>query len=401
MSRYKYKATAPDGKQIRGKVEAVSVKGAMATLVDQEYDVVALKEKKSVLKYEITRKKLKLADVMHFSRQLAAFTRAGVPLPDALQVIEEEAEDKTLRKILVAVRAELRTGETFSGALRRYETMFPLFYVDMVRAAELVGTLDEVLDDVAGYIDRDLKTRHQLKSALTYPIVILVAAFGTVAFLAAWVLPRFKTFFEAFDAELPLPTRILVSVTDFLSGWWWTLLLGALFLFVLLALLFKTRRGRRLRDRFLLWFPVIGKLVRFSIVERFCRLLSAMTQAGVPLPETMGVLARGTNNLVFEEGLEQVREAMMRGEGLAKPIGQSGLFPGAAVQMIRVGESTGTLDVQLENAATYYGAELEYKIRKLTTLFEPAVILFMGIVVGFVAIALISAMYGIYGQIDV
>jgi type IV pilus assembly protein PilC len=401
MSRYKYKATAPDGKQIRGKVEAVSVKGAMATLVDQEYDVVALKEKKSVLKYEITRKKLKLADVMHFSRQLAAFTRAGVPLPDALQVIEEEAEDKTLRKILVAVRAELRTGETFSGALRRYETMFPLFYVDMVRAAELVGTLDEVLDDVAGYIDRDLKTRHQLKSALTYPIVILVAAFGTVAFLAAWVLPRFKTFFEAFDAELPLPTRILVSVTDFLSGWWWTLLLGALFLFVLLALLFKTRRGRRLRDRFLLWFPVIGKLVRFSIVERFCRLLSAMTQAGVPLPETMGVLARGTNNLVFEEGLEQVREAMMRGEGLAKPIGQSGLFPGAAVQMIRVGESTGTLDLQLENAATYYGAELEYKIRKLTTLFEPAVILFMGIVVGFVAIALISAMYGIYGQIDV
>jgi type IV pilus assembly protein PilC len=401
MSRYKYTATAPDGKQVRGKVDAVSVKGAMATLVDQEYEVVALKERKSVLKYEITRKKLPLADVMHFSRQLAAFTRAGVPLPDALQVIEEEAEDKTLRKILVAVRAELRTGETFSGALAPYESMFPLFYVDMVRAAELVGTLDEVLEDMAGYIDRDLQARHQIKSALTYPIVILFTAFGTVIFLAAWVLPRFKTFFEAFDATLPLPTRMLISVTDFLSAWWWTLLLGALFVFVFLALAFKTRRGRRLRDRLLLKMPLVGKLIRFSIVERFCRLLSAMTQAGVPLPETMGVLARGTNNLVFEEGLEQVREAMMRGEGLARPIAQSGLFPGAAVQMIRVGENTGTLDAQLENASVYYGGELQYRIRKLTTLFEPAVILFMGVVVGFVAIALISAMYGIYGQIDV
>ena len=401
MSRYKYRALGADGKQIRGKLEAVSVKGAMATLIDDSLEIVSLKEKKSVLKYEITRKKLKLADVMHFSRQLAAFTRAGVPLPDAIQVIEEEAPDKTLRRVLGAVRGELRTGESFSAALRPYETLFPQFYVDMLRAAELAGTLDKVLEDMSGYIERDLEARQKIKSALTYPIVIMISAIATVVLLAVFVLPRFKTFFESFDAQLPLPTRMLIGVTDFLTAFWWALVGGLVFLFVAFAILFKTRWGRLQRDRFLLRLPLIGELIRFSIIERFCRLLAAMMEAGVPLPEAMAVLAHGTKSLVFEEGLEEVRAAMLRGEGLARPMAQSKLFPGAVIQMIRVGENTGTLGEQLENTSRYYGHELEYKVKRLTTLFEPAVILFMGVVVGFVAVALISAMYGIYSQVDV
>jgi type IV pilus assembly protein PilC len=401
MSQYKYTALRTDGKQVHGKLEAVSVKGAMATLVDRDLDVKALKEKKSVLKFEITREKLKLADVMHLSRQLAAFTRAGVPLPDAIQVIEEEAKDKTLRKVLSAIRGELRTGESFSGALRPYETLFPQFYVDMLRAAELGGTLDRVLEDMSGYIERDLEARQKIKSAITYPIVILVSAVATVVLLAAFVLPRFKMFFESFDAQLPLPTRMLIVVTDFLSAWWLAIIGGLIFLFVAFALLFKARWGRMQRDRLLLRVPLVGELIRFSIIERFSRLLAAMMEAGVPLPEAMAVLARGTNSLVFEEGLGEVREAMLRGEGLARPMAQAKLFPGAVIQMIRVGENTGTLGDQLENTSRYYGHELEYKIKRLTTLFEPAVILFMGLVVGFVAIALVSAMYGIYSQVNV
>jgi type IV pilus assembly protein PilC len=401
MSQYKYTVLGTDGKQVRGKLEAVSVKGAMATLIDQSYEVVTLKEKKSVLKYEITRKKLKLADVMHLSRQLAAFTRAGVPLPDAIQVIEEDAKDKTLRKILGAIRGELRTGESFSGALRPYETLFPQFYVDMLRAAELGGTLDRVLDDMSGYIERDLEARQKIKSAVTYPIVILISAVATVVLLAAFVLPRFKMFFESFDAQLPLPTRMLIAVTDFLTAWWLAIIAGLIFLFVAFAVLFKTRWGRLQRDRVLLKLPLIGELIRFSIIERFSRLLAAMMEAGVPLPEAMAVLARGTSSLVFEEGLGEVREAMLRGEGLARPMAQAKLFPGAVIQMIRVGENTGTLGDQLENTSRYYGHELEYKIKRLTTLFEPAVILFMGLVVGFVAIALVSAMYGIYSQVNI
>ncbi len=401
MTRYAYTALAPDGKQVKGKIEAVSVKGAMATLVERELDVIALKERKSILKYELTRKKLKLPDVMHVSRQLAAFTKAGVPLPDALQVIAEEAPDKTMRKVLGAVRGELRTGESLSTALRPYETLFPLFYVDMIRAAELAGTLDAVLADVAAYIERDIEARQKIKSALTYPAVIFLASIATVIVLATFVLPRFKTFFAEFDAELPLPTRMLIAFTDFLTAWWWAVAGGILFLFLSFALVFKTRWGRRQRDRALLRLPLIGQLIRFAIVERFCRLLAAMMEAGVPLPEAMSVLAEGTTNVVYRAGMEEIREAMLRGEGLAKPMGAAGLFPGAMVQMIRVGEDTGTLDEQLENASAYYGKELEYKVKRLTTLFEPAVILLMGLAVGFVAIALVSAMYGIYSQVGV
>lgn len=401
MTQYKYTALASDGKEVRGKVEAASVKGAMATLIDQSFEVKELKERKSIMKYEITRKKLPLADVMHFSRQLAAFSRAGVPLPDAIQVIEEEAEDKTMRKVLGAVRGELRTGETFTGSLGPYTTLFPPFYVDMLRAGELAGTLDKVLDDMSGYIERDLEARQKIKAALMYPIVILVASIITVIVLAVFVLPRFKTFFESFDATLPLPTRMLIAFTDFLSNWWWALLGGLVFVTIVFLIVIKTHWGRLKRDGLLLKIPVIGQIIRYTIIERFCRLLAAMMDAGVPLPEAMGVLGEGTKNLVFEEGLAEVREAMLRGEGLARPMSASKLFPGSVIQMVRVGENTGTLDVQLEVSSNYFGKEIEYKIKRLTSLFEPAVILIMGLVVGFVAIALISAMYGIYSQVKV
>jgi type IV pilus assembly protein PilC len=399
MTTYRYRATKTDGGKVRGVTKGVSAKGAMAVLLDQGLEVQELKERRSVLQLEITKEKLKLADLMHFSRQLAAFVRAGVPLLEAIEVIEEEADDKTLKRVLVAVGEELRTGETFSAALQPFATLFPQFYVDMIRAAELTGSLDDVLDEMSRYIERDLEARQKVKSALTYPAVILVASIATVVILSVFVLPRFKTFFESFDATMPLPTRMLIAMTDFLSAWWWAMLGGLVFVIVALALIFRTSRGRRLRDGALLKLWVIGEVIRFNILERFCRLLAAMMDAGVPLPEAMAVLGRGTNNVIFEQGIATVRDAMMRGEGLARPMSATKLFPSAVTQMVRVGENTGTLGTQLEVASTYYGRELEYKIKRLTTLFEPAVILLMGLCVGFVAIALISAMYGIYRQI--
>lgn len=401
MATFKYTAVKPDGQQVRGNTRADTIKLAMAGLMDQSFDVVDLKESKSVLQFEITKKKLPPAEVMHFSRQLAAFVRAGVPLIEAIEVIEEEADNKILRRVLAAVREELRTGETFSAALMPFQTMFPQFYVDMLRAAELTGTLDSVLDEISRYIERDLDARQKIRSAMVYPLVVLTMAIATTIVLAVYVLPRFKVFFASLHAKLPLPTRMLIVMTDFLGHWWWALVGGIVLIVVGFATLFKVRSVRKLRDRTLLWLPVIGPVVRFSIVERFCRLLASMMDAGVPLPEAMAVLGRGTNNIIFEEGLGTVREAMIRGQGIAQPMSAARLFPGAVIQMIRVGEDTGTLDAQLEAAASYFGKELEYKIKKLTSLFEPAVILLMGAIVGFVAIALISAMYGIYNQVKI
>lgn len=399
MVKYKYEAVR-DGSRIRGTTDAVSVKTAMATLVDQGLDVRKLKEKKSVLKFEVTKKKLPQGELMHFSRQLAAFVRAGIPLVEAIEVIEEETEDKTLRVVLAGVRASLISGDTLSAALTPYETLFPQFYIDMVKAAELTGKVDDVLDDMSNYIKRDMEARGTIKSAAIYPIVILFVSIITVVVLSVFVLPRFKVFFESFKATLPLPTRMLIGLTDFLTAYWWALVLGLVLVVVGVMVAVRTRRGRRLRDRMLLGAPVIGPVIRFSIVERFCRLLSTMMEAGVPLPEAMAVLGQGTKNVLFQAGLAEVREAMMRGEGLARPLSASELFPGAVVQMVRVGENTGTLATQLEVASDYYGQELEYKIQHLTALFEPVVIILMGAAVGFVAIALISAMYGIYRQVQ-
>ena len=399
MVKYKYEAER-DGSKIRGVTDAASVKTAMAALVDQGLDVRKLKEKKSVLKFEVTKKKLPQGELMHFSRQLAAFVRAGIPLVEAIEVIEEETEDKTLRVVLAGVRASLISGDTLSAALAPYETLFPQFYIDMVKAAELTGKVDDVLDDMSNYIKRDMEARGTIKSAAIYPIVILCVSIITVIVLSVFVLPRFKVFFQSFKATLPLPTRMLIGLTDFLTAYWWALVLGFVVVVVGVMVAVRTTRGRRIKDRMLLKAPVIGEVIRFSIVERFCRLLSTMMEAGVPLPEAMAVLGQGTKNVLFQAGLAEVREAMMRGEGLARPLSASELFPGAVVQMVRVGENTGTLATQLEVASDYYGQELEYKIQHLTALFEPVVIICMGAAVGFVAIALISAMYGIYRQVQ-
>jgi len=401
MAKFKYLATTETGTKARGVATATSLKTAMAGLVEQGFTVSQLKPKRNVLKFEITKEKLPQGELMHFSRQLSAFVRAGIPLIEALEVIEEEADDKTLRMVLQGVRESLITGETFSEALRPYETLFPKFYVDMVRAAELTGSLDDVLSELSGYIKRDLEARNKIKSALVYPLVILVMAIGTVIVLSTFVLPRFKTFFQGFHATLPLPTRMLISFTDFVSNDW-LYIIAVLFLIVAIPMaLVRTRRGRRAKDRLLLRLPILGEVMLFAIVERFCRLLATMMQAGVPLPEAMGVLGDATKNVVFQEGLANVHGAMMRGEGLARPMSDTKLFPGAVIQMIKVGENTGTLNEQLSVGSEYYGEELEYKIQRLTSLFEPAVIIFMGLAVGFVAVALISAMYGIYKQVQV
>ncbi len=400
MAKFSYQATTEAGQSTRGVASATSIKTAMSGLVEQGFTVSQLKPKRSVLKFEITKKKLPQGELMHFSRQLSAFVRAGIPLIEALEVIEEEADDKVLREVLTGVRESLTTGETFSQALLPYESLFPKFYVDMVRAAELTGSLDDVLSELAGYIKRDLEARNKIKSALVYPLVILVMAIITVVVLSTFVLPRFRTFFSDFHATLPLPTRMLIGFTDFISNDWMYIIVGLVLLIAIPMMLVRTNRGRRVKDRLVLGLPVLGQVMLFAIVERFCRLLATMMHAGVPLPEAMGVLGDATKNVIFQEGLADVHSAMMRGEGLARPMSDTKLFPGAVIQMIKVGENTGTLNEQLGVGSDYYGQELEYKIQRLTSLFEPAVIIFMGVAVGFVAVALISAMYGIYKQVQ-
>jgi type IV pilus assembly protein PilC len=212
-------------------------------------------------------------------------------------------------------------------------------------------------------------------------------------------LPKFKTFFASLDAKLPLPTRILLGMTNFLSQYWWAIAGSIVVLALTVFAVLRTEAGKRKRDKMLLTMPVFGDLVRFTIIERFCRILASLVKAGVQIPDAMAVALGATNNRIYVEKLTEARDAMIRGEGMSGPITATGMFPGGVCQMVRVGEDTGTLDNQLDTAAGFYGKEVEYKLEKMTALFEPLIIVVVGVIVGFVAVALVSALYGIFNQV--
>jgi type IV pilus assembly protein PilC len=336
---------------------------------------------------------------MHITRQLGAFVQAGMPLTDSVHSLGRESSNATLRRMMFEVEDGLRDGERLSDCFDRYPRIFPEFYRGILRSAELSGRLDTVLAQLARYLERDLEARRRIKQALIYPSVVAAMSLVTIIVLAGFVLPRFKEFFASLGANLPLPTRILLSVTDFITAWWWAILIGSGLFILLLVYVLGTGPGRYLRDRFVLVIPVIGGTVQFALVERFCRILSSMVSSGVQLPQALRVATGSLPNKVFRRSLSGVLEAMLQGEGLARPLAATGLFPTTAAEMLRVGEDTGTLDNQLEVTAQYYEGELDYKLKKLIGLFEPVVIIVMGVVVGFVAVALVSAMYGVFRQV--
>ena len=400
MAKYAFTALTIDGATVNGIEEATTLQRAHDALAARGLHPQQLKERRSLWQLEITKEKAKRKDVMHFSRQLAVFVRAGIPLLEGLEAIGRETKSKVLRATLDDLGARLRGGSSLAEAAAAHPQTFPEFYVSVLRSAELTGNLDDALDQLAEYIDRDIETKRKVTSALIYPGVTLAMAVLTAAVLALWVLPKFEGFFADFDAELPTITKALLATTGFMGDYGLFIVIGIALWFGGTLVGIRTERGRALWHRSLLRFPVIGDMLRHAIIERFCRVMSSMTAAGVPLPIALQVSAEVSNNEMYRRGILQARTAMIEGERLAGPLAATGLFPGSANQMFAVGEETGTLDEQLEVAAKYFERELEVKIKRFTSLFEPAVILFIGVVVGFVAIAMVSAMYGIFNQVE-
>jgi type IV pilus assembly protein PilC len=401
MTKYAYVAMRVDGQLAKGVEKADSREEAELALYERELRDIRLTEKKSVLKAEVSAPRVKREAVMHLSRQLGAFVRAGLPLIDAVHTLGIEANNSSVRRMMADVEEGLRGGDKLSDCFDRHPKIFPEFYRGILRSAELTGKLDTVLDQLAKYLERDLEARRKIKAAMIYPAIIAVMSLGTVVVLSTFVLPRFKIFFASLHAKLPLPTRMLLAITDFFTNFWWAVAGGAVALVLIVYGVTRTEGGRYARDKLFLALPVLGDTIQFALVERFCRILSSMVGAGVSLPEALRVATESLRNLVFMRSLSSVGEAMLEGEGLARPLVNTGLFPTTAAQMMRVGEETGTLDTQLEVTAAYYEGELDYKLKKLTALFEPIVIVVMGGVVGFVAVALVSAMYGIFNQVKV
>lgn len=401
MEKFKYSAFDDGGKRVSGVETAPTAAAAHLALMDRGYETIEVSPKRNVLQFEITKKLVPRKEIMHFSRQLSVFVRAGVPIMEALEVIAVETTNKLLQRALYDMIERLQSGDTFASAAAAHPEAFPNYYIGILASAELTGNLDSVLDQLADYLDREIEARSKITSAMVYPAVVAVMAVVVVIILATFVMPKFVVFFKSFNAKLPLPTRMLLSVSNFFTHWWWAIMAVIVLAIAGIIAMRRSRSGKARLDSFILKLPILGDLVRTAIIERICRILSSMLKAGVSLPEAMRVTAESANNSVYSGGIATVREEMIEGQGLAEPLARTGLFPGAARQMFRVGEETGTLDTQLATAAAFYDRELEVKLKRFTGLFEPIVIIFMGVIVGFVAIALVSAMYGIYKQVKV
>ena len=397
--QFKFEAIDESGKKISGTESATSSGALHVALLARGLEPLEVKQKQGILSFQITKKRVPAKEVMNFSRQLAVFMKAGIPIMEALEVIVEETSGKMMRHVLQEVIESLHNGDTFATAAEKHPEAFPNFYIGILQSAELTGNLDLVLNQLADYIDRDVKARSKITSALIYPAVVAVMSVVVVLVLALFVLPRFVTFFKSLHAKLPLATRLLMSGSSLVGTFWYVLLAFIIFVVVGFIMMRRSEKGRALLDGWQLKLPVVGDLTQTAILERVCRILASLLRAGVDMPRSMAVTAESANNVIYRRALESIREDMMEGQGLAAPLARTGLFPGAAKQMFRVGEETGTLDQQLEVAAEYYGRELETKVEHATSLFEPMIIIVMGVVVGFVAVALISAMYGIYSQV--
>ena len=403
MATYVYVATKVVGKRkkekkVKGKLDGTSLQSARHELTAGGLDVVSLRKRKKFTEIELTKKKTKPQEIANLSRQLSAFLRAGIPIIRALDTIAEETKDKQLREMLPEMSAQLSTGDTLSEALAAHVEHFPSYFPGIIRSAELSGRIDVVLDQLAEYIDRDTETRRKVKAALMYPGILGGMSVATVAILVGFVLPKFKTFFIGFNAELPVTTRMLLALGTFVGESGLKLAAGIAVFVGLFVLLARSDYGKLTRNRLSLRAPAIKGVVEAAVIERFCRILAAMVNAGIPISAGMTAAIESTDNRVFSKKLVRASEEMLEGRGFAAPIADTGLFPGMVTQMMRVGEETGTLDNQLAVCAQFYERELSFKLTRLTGLFEPLIIVVMGCVVGFVAVALVQAMYGVYGQ---
>ena len=400
MPKFAYSAIDSTGAEIEGATKADTLGTARQLLVEQNLYPIRIEESRGLLDFELSKEKVKKKNLMTFTRQLAVFIKAGIPITEALTTIADEATDVALRRALVEMVDDLRNGGLFSAAAAQHPQVFPPYYIGILQAAELTGRLDESLESLAGYIGREIETRSKVVSALAYPVIVMAMAMVTVLILAGYVLPQFKPLFEELDAELPASTRLMLFMSRFFTDLWYITAIAMLLFVALVAFLIMHPTGKEIWQRMSLKIPVIGGIVEYALLERFCSVMATMLDAGVAVPSAMETSIEAVSNVVYREQLEIARQQMLEGAGFTQPLIETELFPGAARQMFKVGEETGTLDQQLAVAAEYFNRELEFRIKTFTTMFEPIMIIFVGLVVGFVAVSLVQAMYGLLGGVQ-
>jgi type IV pilus assembly protein PilC len=394
-----YRAYAPGGR-LEEKVTVGESAGALQrNLANRGFRVVSVRPARSgwraVYRALPTFFKVRTSDLVLFSRQLSTFIRVGVPITDAIKLLQDSTGSGVFRAALEDISDDLDAGESMSTAMAHHPHVFNQLYVDMVRAAEYSGTLDRVLGQIAAYLQRQDSAIKKLRTAMIYPAIILALAVAVCTILIVFVLPNFVAMFNEFHTTLPLPTRILLGVGLFAQTWRIQILLGLLVTIVAIAGFFSSNPGRVFADHAVLRLPVVGSIVTYSIIERFTRTLSTMLRAGIPISETFDVASAAAGNTRFRRGLASVKQRMVTGDGFSGPLAATGLFAPMMIRMVRVGEETGTLDNSLEQIADFLSEEMDFKVKNMIALIEPSMVIAVGAAVGFVAISVVLPMYGL------
>ncbi len=401
---YEYSVRDRSGKIVSGKLEAESQAAVATKLKSMGYAPVSINESKAGMKKEITipgfGKKVKLKDLAVMSRQFATMINAGLSMLRSLTILAEQTENKELRRVLGEVGRDVETGLALSNAMAKHPNVFPPLMVNLTRAGEVGGFLDTVLLQVAANYESEVKLRSKIKSAMTYPVVVLIMAVLAVTGMLLFIVPVFAGMFEELGAQLPAPTRVLVFLSEKMK------ILAPLGLVGFIVFLFVWKRVkhkdgvRNTLDPLKLKIPVFGGLFQKVALTRFCRNLGTMLKAGVPILQALDIVADTTGNVVLAHATRDVQESVRRGETLAGPLANHSVFPPMVVQMLSVGEDTGALDTMLGKIAEFYDAEVEATTESLTALLEPLMIAFLGGIVGSMIIALYMPIFKIFDLVE-
>jgi type IV pilus assembly protein PilC len=391
MPIYQWKARTRQGTLKKGEIEAVNDQAVMAQLRSQLLMPVSVKEKaKDVTEYlRFMKQGISTRELVIFTRQFATMIDAGLPLVQCLDILAEQNPNKRFKGIIREVRQEVEQGSTFAEALRKHPKPFDALYVNLVQAGEIGGILDTILNRLAVYLEKADSLARKVKGAMVYPTTVLVVAIGVVVLMLVKVIPTFAKMFQDFGGELPAPTQLVISMSNFMQQWIWAFLI-VVFLAVTAFLRARkqSKRFRRATDALFLRAWVFGPLLQKVAVARFTRTLGTMIASGVPILDGLEIVARTAGNVVIEEALLDVRSAISEGKTIAEPLQESGVFPGMVVQMIAVGEETGAMESMLSKIADFYDDEVDAAVEALTAMLEPLMMVGLGGTVGGMLIAM-------------
>ena len=401
MPVFTYRGTNRAGATVTGEQLAPSKGELVNMLRRQQINVTKMSEKGKEFNLPTFGGGVDSKELAVFTRQFSVMIDAGLPLVQCLEILAGQQENKVFQKVLTGTRAAVEGGSTLSAAMRQYEKVFDALYVNLVEAGETGGILDTILQRLSAYIEKNVKLKRAVKSAMVYPVAVISVAAGVIALLLWKVVPIFATLFAGLGVALPLPTRIVIGMSNFIGS-----IFGLLFLVAIVGTIiglkvwYGTPAGRMSIDRTLLKLPVIGILLRKIAVARFTRTLGTLISSGVPILEGLDITARTAGNAVVEKALMDVRKALEAGRNLADPLRDSNVFPGMVTQMIGVGEQTGAMDAMLQKIADFYEDEVDAAVKDLLAAMEPMMIVFLGVVVGGIVISMYLPLFSLIGQLS-